>query len=180
MRWLTFMIFTVVVLTFQSAFAPRVELFGIRPDWLLGVVVFFAMYARPSDAVAGAWIIGACGDLMTIERLGLLALSYGLAAMLVTSVREYLFRYYGVTQFVVTFLVCLLIRVGWTVYRRVLYGPVDPLLIELMTDCLLVSLYTAAWVPLMHKVLLSVSRWFGIVRPRYTYAGLHGLVNTRV
>jgi len=58
MRWLSFLLLGVVLLTLQSAVAPRIELLGARPDWLLVVVVFFAMHAPPRDAVIGAWIIG--------------------------------------------------------------------------------------------------------------------------
>ncbi|MGB2986428.1 MAG: rod shape-determining protein MreD [Phycisphaerae bacterium] len=171
MRWLTFMLLVVVVLTLQSAVAPRLELFGVRPDWLLVVVVFFALYAPARDAAIGAWIIGGCAGLMTIERLGLIALSYTLVAMAVSPVREYLFRDRAVTRFIVTLLACLLVRIAWTIYCRVLYDPVDSLLVDLAMNVLLASVYTAAWAPLLHKGLWRMSRTFGLKRPRYTFAG---------
>jgi rod shape-determining protein MreD len=171
MRWLTFILGTVVVLTLQSTIAPRVALFGARPDWLLVIVVFFAMHARAPNAVVGAWIIGACADMMTIERAGLIALSYTLVAMLVCSTREYIFRRRAETQFIVTFVACLLVRLAWTMYCRLLYDPADGLLATLATDVLMGSIYTAAWAPPVHKGLLRVSRMLGLPRPRYTYAG---------
>ncbi len=180
MRWIPFLLLAVVVLTLQTAVAPRLELFGARPDWLLVVVVFFALHAPPRDAAIAAWIAGGCADLMTIERLGLLALSYLLVAVAVTSVREVLFRSQGVTRFLVTLAAGLLLRLAWTVYRGVLYGPPDSLLADLAIGVVMASVYTAAWAPPVHMLLSRMSRAFGLRRPRYSYAGLHRLGNARV
>ncbi len=171
MRPLAFILLAITMLTLQSSVAPRLELVGARPDWLLLIVVFLALHARAGDAAICAWIIGGCADLMTIERLGLIALSYGLVATAIVSVRDYLFRYRGVTQFVVTLAACLLVRVAWTVYRRTLYDPAGPLVVDLMMDAVMVSIYTAVWAPPLHKGLLRMSRTLGLPRPRYTYAG---------
>ena len=170
MRWLYFMLLCVVLLTLQSAGARLFELFGGRPDWLLVVVVFFAMRAPPRDAIIGAWIIGGFADLMTIERLGLLALTYGLAAVAVVSAREFIFRERALTQFLVTLVAGLSIRCAWLVYSRALYDPAAGLLMDLAVGVLFVSLYTAAWAPLCHKGLLGMSRFWGLKRSRYTYA----------
>jgi rod shape-determining protein MreD len=170
MRWLTFMLLAALMLTLQSTVAPHLALFGARPDLLLPVVVFFALHAPPRDAIVGGWLIGLCADLMSVERLGLIALSYVLVATGVVSVREHLFRYSHVTQFVVALLACFMVRVGWIVYCRVLYSVADSLLVDLMTNVLLVSVYTAAWAPLLHTALLRMSPVFRMARPRYTYA----------
>ena len=180
MRWVTFMVFVVFALTLQVAVAPRLSLFGQRPDWLLVVVVFFALYAKPYDAVIGAGIVGIGADLMTIERLGLLTLSYALAAVLVLSIREYLFRYQSITQFVVTVFTCMLLQLGWLIYRRILYEPISFLPIEFLTCVIWSSLYTACWALPIHKAMMRLSRWFGITRPRYTFAGLSRLRTERV
>ncbi len=180
MRWLTFLLLAAVVLTLQSSLAPRLEVFGARPDWLLVVVVFFALYAPPREAAIAAWIVGAAADLMTVERLGLLALTYALVAVAVASVRDYLFRHRAVTRFVVTLVASLLVRAGWMVYRRVLYDPADRLLADLAADVLMGSIYTAAWAPLLQAGLWRMSRVFGLARPRYTYAGLHRIGTDRV
>ncbi len=180
MRWVTFMLCAACALVLQSTIAPRVELFGCRPDWLLIVVVFFAMHARPSDAAIGAWIIGAGADLMTVERTGLIALSYLLAALGVASIREYFFRYRVLTQAVVTAVTCLVIHTGWLVYRHVLYDLNDAIVTDFAVSAVLASAYTAAWTPVFHGAMLGMSGVFGINRPRYTYAGLHQLDKARV
>lgn len=144
------------------------------------VVIFFALYAKPYDAVIGAWIIGAGADIMTIERLGLLAFSYAMAAILVVSIREFLFRYHPITQFILTAAVCFLLQLGWLIYRRIIYEPIDYLPVEFLGCVIWLSLYTACWAPPIHKVLLLTSRLFGISKPRYTFAGLSRLRTERV
>lgn len=167
MRWLTFLILMMIALILQSALAPRVELLGIRPDWLLVVVVFFAMHASAREALLGAWLIGGCADLLTIERFGVLALSYGLAAMVVLLLREYLFRGYGWSQFLMTLGVCLLVRTVWMVYHHVMYDPASSLLVELTVGVFMGSLYTAIWAPLLNRTLLPLWRTLGLPRPIY-------------
>ena len=171
MRWLSFILLAATALTLQSAIAPRFELFGVRPDWLLVIVVFFAMHASPRDAAIGAWIIGGCADLMTIERLGLMALTYTLVAVAVTSVRDYVFRDRALTQLLLTLVVSVLVRLAWTVYSRLLHDPGGALFVDLVLEVVIASVYTAVWAPLLHKGLLRMSRTFGLARPRYTYAG---------
>ena len=172
MRWLTFAILTVLVLTLQAAVAPRLELFSARPDFLLVVVVFLSLYAPSSNAIAAGWVLGVCADLMTIERFGVIALSYGLTAIIVTFLREYLFRYRVVTQTAVTLTACLLVRTAWTMYYHLLYEAREPLLRDWLIGGVIVSAYTAVLVPFAFRLLLSISRPLGIARPRYGYAGL--------
>ena len=175
MRWLTFIILLLVVLVVQSSVAPHLALLGARPDFVLVIVAFFALYARPWDAVLAAWVLGACADLMTVERLGFLALSYSLAAVLIISIREYLFRYRAATHFVLVLGVALLLRMAWAVYAGILYDRAGSWGGAIGRDWLLVALYTACWAPLIDRLLLSASATFGIARPRYSFAGLHKL-----
>jgi len=172
MRWLTFAILAVLVLTLQAAVAPRVELFRARPDFLLIVVVFLGLCAPPRDAIAAAWILGACADLLTIERFGVVALSYGLTAIIVTLLREYLFRYRVMTQMVVTLTTCLMVRTAWTTYYHFLYEARGPLLGDWLIGGVVASAYTAALTPLVFRVLLGLSRPLGLARPRYGYVGV--------
>lgn len=180
MRWVTFMLCAACALTLQSTLAPRLEILGCRPDWLLIIVVFFALHARRSDAAVGAWIIGACADLMTIERAGLIALTYLLTAVVVGSIREYFFRYRGLTQAMLTGAASLFIQTIWLIYRHILYDSAEPILIDFISAVVLASMYTAAWAPLFHRILLGMSGVFGIVRPRYMYTGMHRSDRARV
>lgn len=173
MRWLTFLLVTVALLTLQTSVAPRFALFGVRPDWLLVSVVFFALHAPVRDALPAAWIMGAGADLMTVERFGLISLSFVVACALILATREYLFRHRWVTQMVVTLSVCVLIRVGWLLYRYALYDPASSVWAGVFVDVILVSMYTSLWVVPFHRGLRGMSRAMGVSLPRYTYPGLH-------
>ncbi len=173
MRWLTFSLLAVIVLTLQSAVGPRLALLGSRPDWLLVVVVFLALYAPAQDAVLGAGLIGLGGDLLSIERLGLLVLSYVLVAMAIVGVREHVFKSAHTTRFILTLVVGLALRLGWTAYQRVLYDSAGSMGLELLKQVVWGAVYTACWAVPLHLVLVRFSRLFGFARPRYSYAGVY-------
>ena len=175
MRWMSFILFAGLLLTLQSALASRMEVFGCRPDWLLVVAVFLGMHARGADAALAAWLLGAGADLMTIERFGLLAMSYALVAIGVACVKDFLFRHFARTQVIITFVACLLVSVCWLVYRYTLYDYSDSFLKEFTVRTIPTAVYTALWAPIVHKLLLPMSSVFGIQRPRYLHAGLHRL-----
>jgi len=180
MRWLSFFILAMFVLTLQSALAPRLEVFGARMDLCLIVTVFFAMHAGRRNAVLAAWLLGMLADLMTIERFGLLSLSYALIALLVSSVRDYLFRYNAFSQFVVTAVAAMMVCAGWFCYRRVLFDPGMPFLGDVFVNVILAPLYTGLVAIPIHGAMLAVLRTFGLTPPRYTFTGLHRLEAGRV
>jgi rod shape-determining protein MreD len=173
MRWLTFSLLVIIVLTFQSAVGPRLALLGSRPDWLLVVVVFLALYAPAQDAVLGAGLIGLGGDLLSIERLGLLVLSYVLAAMVIVGVREHVFKSAHTTRFILTLVVGLALRLGWTAYYRALYDSSVSVGLELLNQVVVGAVYTACWAIPLHFLLVRCSQLFGFARPRYSYAGVY-------
>jgi rod shape-determining protein MreD len=180
MKWWLFMVLAVGALTLQGALAPRLDIGPVRPDWLLVCVIFFALHGRRRDAVIAAWLLGFCADLMTLERTGLLSISYAAVAILVSSVREYLFRHEALTQLVVTFITAVVLQVSWLIYRRVLYPPAYSLWFDLLSALILAPLYTAIWAPVAHRVLLAMAPWLGIPRPRYSFAGSRQWEGTRV
>jgi len=168
-RWLPFAILALGIMVLQTVIAPRIELYGARPDWLLALVVLAALYAEGFEVVFAAWVIGAVADLGTLDRPGLMSISYALAALLVHSGREFLFRYQALTQFAVVFVVTLAVQIGWAVYRRLMLPEAGWAGIGEVVGA---SLYTAAFAPLMGRGMLSMSRILGLPRRRYTYQGL--------
>ena len=162
MRWLTFILSATGVMVVQLTIAPRLELAGVRPDWLLVFIIFIALHAKIPDAIAAGWLIGLGADLLTIERFGLLSLSYGLTALLVVAVRDNLFSFSALTQTLVTFLAGCVIRTAWMLYQGVLYDAPGFLPADLGGGVLLAALYTAAWAPLVHRPFRYLRRWFGL------------------
>ena len=155
-------ILTALTLSLQTIVAPRVEIFGARPDWLLVLVVFMALYAAPQRSIIAAWFVGICADLTTVERLGLMSVSYAVVAAVVTAMREHIFRYSMFTQAAVTFCLCALVQTAWLIYARTLYDWGD----GAFTYVVLVAAYTALWAPLMQGAMLRSARLLGVPRPR--------------
>jgi rod shape-determining protein MreD len=163
MRWLTFVICAVVVITLQASIAPRLAWRGVRPDWILVLIVFFALNGRSIDVLIGAWILGALVDLQTLPApMGFFSLTYALTAALVYSVREYLFREHVLTYVFVTFFVCLLVQGVWGIHQLITLdsnvGPFDVLLRLPLTAAML----TALWSIPAYVVLLPLNRAMGL------------------
>lgn len=173
MRWMVFMAFAVIGVTLQTGLVPRLEIAGVRPDWLLIMVVFLALYVPQRDALVGAWLLGLLADVMSIESFGLISLSFALVALAVTSIHEFLFRYRVVTQVLVTFVSGLVLQAGWACYCWIKYGHWGTGSAGVGLTIVAVSIYTAAWAPLLLGGLLRMGRSFGVTLPRYSYAGLH-------
>jgi rod shape-determining protein MreD len=180
MHWLSFGIFTAVLVTLQAAVGPTLQISTIRADWLLVCVVFYALYAPKPEAILAAWITGAAGDLFTLAPFGFLAISYAIVAVGVTIVREYVFRYRRSTQFALTLMVAIFIQFSWLVYQRILHGGDGSAITEFFVRSLPTAAYTALWAPILHRLFLSLSGILGISHPRYTYGGLRPLETRRV
>ncbi|RME36845.1 MAG: rod shape-determining protein MreD [Planctomycetota bacterium] len=170
MRWFPVVFVMLAMLTLQTAVVPHLSLLGARPDWLLVLVVFFSFHAAPHEAYTVAFLTGITADLMSVERLGLLAASYLLVSVLVVSVRGYLFRLEAATQFFTVLFACLLVRTGWMIYARIHYDFLRGAGEELLFDVLGGSLYTALWAPPWHGGLFRMVKVLGLPRPRYTFA----------
>ena len=155
-----------VTLTLQSALAPSLEIAGARVDFVLIFAVFFALHAPAFDAVVVVWLVGFVADLLTVERPGLLALSYGLSATFVVNIRQYLFVRQAMTQFVLTLALCLVLRTGWLCYRHAMYTLYEGLGSALASDVLLGSAYTALCAPLIHRLLVNFIRPLGLQPPQ--------------
>lgn len=180
MRWLTLVILGSLTVVVQTTVMPRFDVWGIRPDLVLVLVVFFAMHARMPDAAVGAWVLGMMADLMSIERPGLMAMSYMLVSIMVAASREYFFRYRSLTQIIVTWGACFVVQAVWMGYRRFLYPDGSTWWADLFTFVVPCAVYTGLFAPLLHKILLPMSKALGIERPQYSYAGLERLTDRHV
>lgn len=180
MRWATYVVVAALLLTMQSALAPFVEIKGVRPDWLLAGAVFLGLFVKPTHAVVAAWVLGLCADMLTVERPGLLSFSFLMISAAVSAIREYVFRYWVLTQFTLTLVVALCFGTALLMYRRCMYEPVRPLWSDWFVGVGLTSLYTAAWAPILHNLLLRLSGLLGIVRPKYGHSGLHSVGSSNV
>jgi rod shape-determining protein MreD len=167
MRWLTFAICAVIVITLQASIAPRLEWRGVRPDWVLVLVVFFALNGRSIDVLLGAWILGALVDLLTLpSTIGLYSLSYSLAALVVYSVREYLFREHAITYVAVTFVIGLVLQFVWGVNRMITLPSEAGAFAVVIREPVTAAVMTALWAIPAHIVLLPFNRALGLMSAR--------------
>lgn len=121
MRWITFAIVLYLVLVLQTAAAPYLALHSVTPDFLLIAAVYFALFARPADAMLACWIIGLAMDLTSLSyggraNVGLCALSLGLIGLLIVKARDLFFRESVVSQIVLCFAAKLLLAAVVALY----------------------------------------------------------------
>ena len=164
MRWIPVILLAPVALAIQTVVAPRVEIFHARPDVLLILLLFFVLYAPADQAVLTGWLLGAAADLLTVERRGLVTASYGLTAMAVVAVREYLFRFSLLTQFAVTLIACAFVRVSWLTFDRWIHAGADRGGASWGIDVIGSAIYTAVLAPPLFALLLRVVGLFRVFR----------------
>jgi len=160
MNWLPIMLLAALTLTAQTVLVPRCEFAGARPDLLLIIVVFFALNAPSRRAILVGWAIGFLADLMSVERMGLMSLTYATSALLLVSIRDSLFQRGPVAQVFVTLFLGLAIRAVWTAYVQVLYAAS----IGSMRTIVLSACFTAILAPIAIALLSRAAPLLGVSR----------------
>ena len=170
MRWISFAIIAVMCLTLHTTLAQRLAVWGAWPDAILVMVVFFGMHAKRWDAVIAGWTLGVMGDLASMERFGLLSLTYALVALAVQSSREWMFRYHPLTHFSVTFAAGLVTQCVFWMYTVMTTD--SPAGQSWSVGPVAIAFYSGLCALPVHAVLLRMSSWLGLDAPRYTHARL--------
>ena len=96
-----------------------------------------------------------------------------LSALAIVGVREHVFKSAHTTRFILTLVIGLALRLGWTAYQRFLYDFAGSEGLELLQQVVWGAVYTACWAIPLHFVLVRFSQLFGFTRPRYSYAGVY-------
>jgi len=94
MRWIPFIILLYVAAVAQTTIAPVVEINTIRPDVLVVVAVYYALFAPRYDALLACWFAGFLIDLTSIgyathSNVGVHAISLGFVGILIVGLRDY-------------------------------------------------------------------------------------------
>ncbi len=123
MHWFRFAVLVVVVTVLQASFVDTITVSGIRPDLLLILLGFFAIYREPSDAIIASFSIGFASDIIGTS-MGPGMLSYGLLGAGLC----YLTRYVSIRrmpyQAVAIFLLGFLAAAFATILSRLQHQPV--------------------------------------------------------
>jgi rod shape-determining protein MreD len=79
MRWLRFAVFIVIVTVLQAGMVDilAVTRWDVKPDLLLILLVFFAIYCNTSEAIVTSFTIGFAADIIG-SAMGAQTLSFGL------------------------------------------------------------------------------------------------------
>jgi rod shape-determining protein MreD len=174
MRWLTYFILAYVTLGLQLGLGAHLQFRGGSPNLPLLVVVFISLNAPRDEAMLGSLLLGAMQDLVTLEPMGLYALSYGLVAILISSAGQLTFREHPLTHVFMTLIsgivtsTVLLVHgwihplgpaqhVGDTVIRAVHQSP------RLLA---VTVIYTALLAPIVLGFLQRIQRTFSFDQPR--------------
>src|ERR1041384_2202503 len=98
MRWLPYFILAYVALGLQAGISAEVAVWSARPNLVLIAAIFIALHAPRETALLGCFVMGLLQDLLSIQPLGLFALSYGLVGMFVISTQEIVYREHPLTH----------------------------------------------------------------------------------
>lgn len=167
MRWIAFAIIIYLVLVLQTAVAPLLALHTVWPDLMVIAAVWFALLAKPPDAMLACWIIGFAMDLAGLSyhgysNLGIHALGLGLVAMVIVKVRDFTFRESVASQLFYTFFTKLALSAIVGLHMLYVVGELGRTG-EVMTRGVYEAIYTAALAPYGHWLLRQVRGPLGIV-----------------
>ena len=146
-----------VLLAFELTLLDRWAVKGVRPEALLSLACFAALFARDSgQGLLASWLIGLLKDAGSTGPLGLHALLFLGAGAVVLQVRQVLFRESPVTQLAVTFIAACWVNLAAAIVVSLSVGgiPIGVLLGKTLLSGILTALLT---IP-MH-VTLSQARW---------------------
>jgi len=162
MKWLPFIILAIVTLVCQTTIVPAMAIYSIWPNWMFVLAVYYALWGPWPDAAIGAWILGLGIDLQTVGdsgHVGLYAFLFGAAAWAIMRVRKVFFRDHALTQMLVTGTFALAIELLVEVYRQWGAGASKA---SIFWPAFFTALYTAAWTPYLHWLLIRLRRWTGL------------------
>jgi len=134
MRWVFFLILAWVILIVQTTVGGLITfniwwMGAVGADFFAPPAVFIALYARQKmDAMLAGCVLGfaldlgAAGGAESGAVVGIMPITYALAAWGVYSLRDAVFRDHALTRAHLTFLFCLLVHFAWVTLQSLLGG----------------------------------------------------------
>jgi len=109
MRWLRFAVFILIVTVLQAGLVDIIAVTNIRPDLLLILLVFFAIYCNSSEAIITSFVIGFAADIIIVgSAMGPRIISFGLFGTLLAYLQRVIairkMSYQSLTIFITGFL----------------------------------------------------------------------------
>jgi rod shape-determining protein MreD len=157
MRVLRLLFALYVTIVLQTLLAPAIEVFGVRPDFPLLVVLLVALWEGPAGGALFGFLAGVFVDVNSAQTLGVTSLANSLLAFGVGSVSDRILRESVWTRVV--------IALGATVLRDqavILFSGIDGIgdaFRLLLSRAIPGGLYTAALAPLVMHLAERGVRW---------------------
>ncbi len=150
MRWHIFCFVALSLFFAQVFLGTTLEMQKIRPELLLILSVYVALYAPTSEALVGSWLLGMLVDIASCERCGTFALLYLLGAVLTVKLKGEILQDHPLLPVIFTFVLSIQYNFLHVVFVFVGYKT------EIFLDILLAAAYTACLTPwlmwLLHKI----------------------------
>lgn len=159
-RWLLAIVL-IAAFYLDTMFFNFVNLYGIRPDLMLAVVVSVGVLAGPAPAAAIGFGIGLLADIMFNKIVGLTALTY----MLAGAAGGLFYRKFFADNLIiptVTTMVCSFVKEHILMFAALLAGARPPYFLTLLTyilPCLLLTGGSCALIHLFFKHALYRPLW---------------------
>ena len=168
MRWLLVAILAYALLVLQTAaFHPgalTVEVGGhwARPDLVLVLGVFLALFFEPAEVFVVAWFLGLGCDLVTVAgRVGLQALAFSVLLFLLSHFKPVVPRRRIWAQFTVCLVTVLVVHAAWYMAAQAVSGA-WPDVGWSVKAALVDAVYSAVLAPYVFWVLLKFRSPLGI------------------
>ena len=135
MNWTRFTIALVIVTLLQASFVDAIAIAGIKPNLLLVVLVFFAIYVNPSEAIITSFIIGFAADIALGTTIGPHIIGFGLFGTLLANLNRVIairqLQYQCLAIFATGFLSGLVVWFLTTVRRQPLGQNITAILLQM-------------------------------------------------
>ncbi|MCU0726815.1 MAG: rod shape-determining protein MreD [Planctomycetes bacterium] len=112
MRWLRLLLSGLVLVLASLRWPEQLAARGFTPVWLLLPGLCAGLASTPGRAALTGFCFGLLADLCSLEPLGVHAVAFGVAALLLSRIRGYFFCDHPATQAVLGFVLSLLVLVA--------------------------------------------------------------------
>lgn len=163
MKWFPFAMLTAVAIVLQTAVVPRLDIQSVYPDLMFILAVHYALWGPWPDAAIAAWVLGLVTEMHSLDRMGVHAFCFGLAAWAIIKIRQVVFRDHAITQILITFVFTALVQMAVGYYRQWGAPAAEG---SVAWAAILTAAYTAACAPYLHWLLVRLGRWTGLRNTR--------------
>jgi len=155
-------LFAFLAATLQTSLFTPFALAGAKPDLLLTLAIFLALYGDEEEWPLRFWLLGLFKDVLSVGPLGLHAFTFAIAAIAAGKLRREIFRDHPINRALVVFFAALLANGTAAILQAVLLNSFRPGM--LLTILFAEATYTAALAPAIMSVLMRFRLLLGIRR----------------